>query len=95
MKLKLILVALTLSFSSISIASDSAEDAIKMAKAAQKEASALGFEWRDMRKNIKKAEAAAAKGNNKKAIKLAKIVSGQLEAIRKQAELAKNAGPNF
>ena len=70
MKFKLLLATLTLVLSTGAMA-ESAKDAIKAAKAAQKEASSLGFEWRDMGKTIKKAEAAAKDGKDKKAIKLA------------------------
>ena len=71
------------------------EDAIKQAKEAQKEAASLGFEWRDTGKIIKQAEAAAKDGNDKKAIALANIIIGQIAAVRKQAAIAKNAGPRF
>ena len=94
MKFKLLLATLTLALSTGAMA-ESAADAIAAAKAAQKEASTLGFEWRDMRKTIKKAEAAAKEGKDKKAIKLANKISGQIAAIRVQAELAKTAGPTF
>ncbi len=94
MKLKLLLVALTLSFST-GVMADATSDAINAAIAAKKEASSLGFEWRDMGKLIKKAEDLAKEGKNKKAIKTANIVSGQLDAIKKQAALAAVAGPNF
>ncbi|MEH6455263.1 MAG: hypothetical protein V7749_03010 [Cocleimonas sp.] len=94
MKFKLLLATLTLVLSTGAMA-ESAKDAIKAAKAAQKEASSLGFEWRDMGKTIKKAEAAAKDGKDKKAIKLANKITGQMDAIRAQAELAKTAGPTF
>ncbi len=55
--IKILLATLTLAFSTGAMA-ESAKDAIKAAKAAQKEASSLGFEWRDMGRTIKKAEAA-------------------------------------
>lgn len=94
MKFKLLLATLTLAFSTGAIA-ESAADAIKAAKAAQKEASSLGFEWRDMAKTIKSAEKAAKAGKDKKAIRLANKISGQIVAIRAQAELSKTAGPTF
>ena len=94
MKLKFVLATIVLTFSA-NVMAESAADAIKAAKAAQKEASSLGFEWRDMGKHIKKAEAAAKEGKEKKAIKFAKKVSSQIVAIRAQAELAKTAGPTF
>lgn len=99
MKLKLTLATLALSLStalsSLAVASDDPAASIKAAKAAQAEAKKLGFEWRDMGKNIKKAEALAKEGKNKKAIKIASNIAGQLDAIKKQAELAKTAKPHF
>lgn len=94
MKFKLLLATLTLSFST-GVFADAAMDAINAAKAAQKEAASLDFEWRDMGKTIKKAEKAAKEGKSDKAIKLAKSVSNQLEAVKKQAAIAKTAGPRF
>ena len=94
MKLKLILAALTLTFST-GVMADAVSDAIAAAKAAQKEASALQFEWRDMGKSIKKAEALAKDGKKDKAIKLANKIAKQLDAIKKQAAIAKTAGPRF
>jgi hypothetical protein len=94
MKLKFLLATLLLALST-GVMAESAQDAIKAAKAAQKEASSLGFEWRDMGKTIKKAEAAAKEGKDKKAIKLANKITGQIAMIRKQAELGKTAGPTF
>jgi len=94
-RLKFLLATLTLALSTTVMAGGSADDAIKAAKAAQKEAKSLGFEWRDMGKTIKKAEAAAKDGKEKKAIKLANKISGQIEAIRAQAKLAATAGPTF
>ena len=94
MRFKFLLATLLLSLST-GVMAQSAADAIKAAKAAQKEAKTLGFEWRDTGKTIKKAEAAAKEGKDKKAIKLASIVTGQIEAVRKQAELSKTAGPTF
>jgi len=94
MKFKFLLATLTPALSTGAMA-ESAMDAIKAAKAAQKEASSLGFEWRNMGKTIKKAEAAAKAGKDKKAIKLANKISGQIIAIRAQAELSKTAGPTF
>jgi hypothetical protein len=94
MKLKITLTALTLTFAT-GVFADATMDAINAAKAAKKEAASLNFEWRDMGKTIKKAEAAAKAGDNKKAIKLANTVAGQIVPIRKQAALAKTAGPLF
>lgn len=94
MKFKLILAATVFFFSS-AVMAGGAKDAIADAKKAQKEAKALGFEWRDMGKMIKKAEALAKEGKDKKAIKIANEIAGQIGAIKKQAELAKTAGPTF
>jgi len=96
MKFKFLLATLTLSLSTAVMAGPgSVEDAIKAAKAAQAEAKSLGFEWRDMGKTIKKAEEAAKEGKDKKAIKLAGKIAGQIDAIRAQAKLAETAGPTF
>ena len=65
MKFKFLLATLTLALSTGAFA-ESAAEAIKTAKAAQKEASTLGFEWRDMGKTIKSAEKAAKAGKDKK-----------------------------
>lgn len=94
MKLKVILAAVTLTFTT-GVMADDVSDAIAAAKAAQKEAAALQFEWRDMGKSIKKAEALAKDGKKDKAIKLANKIAKQIEAIRKQAAIAKTAGPRF
>ncbi len=97
MKYKVILATILLSVSSLGTTAfaDDVSDAIAAAKKSQKEAKALGFEWRDMGKMIKKAEALAKDGKKDKAIKLAKKVAAQIEPIKKQAELAKTAGPRF
>ena len=94
MKLKLLLATLALTISAGAMANKT-DDAIKVAKKAKKEAAAVGFEWTTMGKLIKKAEAAAKKGKDKKAIKLANTVVFQSKAALKQAELAKKAGPRF
>ena len=94
MRIKIILIALTFILSSAVIAND-VDDAINAAKTAQKEAASLGFEWRDTGKIIKKAEAAAKDGKDKKAIKLANTIVNQLAAVRKQAAIGKTAGPRF
>jgi len=74
---------------------DNAEDAIKAAKESQAAAKKLGFEWRDMGKMIKKAEALAKEGKSDKAMSIANTIAAQIDAIKKQAELAKTAGPQF
>jgi len=93
-RFKFLLATLTLALST-TVMAQSADEAIAAAKAAQKEAKSLGFEWRDMGKTIKKAEAAAKEGKEKKAIKLANKIAGQIDAIRVQAKLAETAGPTF
>ncbi len=94
MKLKLVLATLALSLTTAAMA-DGAGDAIKAAKAAQKEAAAAGFEWTATGKMIKKAEALAKDGKEKKAIKIAKAAEMHSKAGLKQAALAKSAGPRF
>ena len=56
-----------------------AKDAIAAAKKANKEAKAVGYEWRDTGKMIKKAEEALADGDYDKAIKLANKAKRQAE----------------
>ena len=68
--------------------------AISDAEAAVKKAKGVGGEWRDTKKKfIKKAKAAASKGDHKKAIKLANKAKTQGELGYKQAMDEKNAGP--
>lgn len=98
MRTTLMLVAIAFALSNSVNASENNKDvttAINDAKAAQKETAKLGFEWRDTDKIIKQAELAAKDGKNKQAIKLATIIIDQLPAVRKQAAIAKNAGPRF
>jgi glyoxylate carboligase len=77
----------------VTAADDAVATAITEAKAAQKEAAAVGGEWKHVGKFIKKAEAAAKGGDTKKALKLAKKAKFQSEAGIKQSknqeELAK------
>lgn len=67
--------------------SPEAVSAISAAKAANKKAKAARYEWRDTGKFIKKAQAAADKGDNEKAIKLANKAKTQAELALKQAQL--------
>ncbi len=60
--------------------------AINNAKDALKRASALGFAWRDTGKMIKKAEAAAKKGDERAAVKIAGAATAQSEAAIAQAK---------
>ena len=94
MKFKFLLATLIVSLSS-AVMAGGAQEAIDAAKKAKKAASAVGMEWRDMGKTIKKAEAAAKDGKEKKAIKLANMVVMQSKESLKQAEVAKTAGPRF
>jgi nucleoid-associated protein YgaU len=67
-------------------ASATAQQAIDAAKAANKEAKAVGYEWRDTGKFIKEAEAALASGNTDEATKLANKAKTQAElAVKQQA----------
>jgi len=61
-----------------------AEIAIANAKAANKKAKAVGYEWRDTGKAIKKAEAALKKGDEAGAIKLANKARSEAELAVKQ-----------
>ena len=60
-------------------AASAAEQAIADAKAANAEAAAMGFEWRDTGKIIKDAEAALAAGDNEKALALANKALAQAD----------------
>ncbi len=60
--------------------------AINNAKDALKRASAIGYAWRDTGKLIKKAEAAAKKGDEKAAVKIANAATAQSEAAIVQAK---------
>lgn len=71
------------------------EKAVDEAKAAQSAAKAVSFEWRDIGKMLKKADAAAKEGDFKKAIKLAKKAKKQGELGQIQAKEQANAGPPF
>lgn len=72
----------------------SAEGAIADAKSANKGAKAVGYEWRDTGKMIKKAEKALASGDEATAIKLANKAKKQaMNAMAQQkAEAAKFSG---
>ncbi len=73
---------------------EAAKAAIAAAVEALDKARSVEGEWRDARKKIlKKAKAAASKGDYKKAIKLANMAKFQGEMGYKQAMDQKNAGP--
>jgi len=66
--------------------SPEAASAIKSAHEANTKAKAVGYEWRDTGKLLKKAEAAAKKGDNEAAIKMAnKAKSEAMMAVKQQA----------
>jgi hypothetical protein len=67
--------------------SPEAASAINSAKAENKKAAAVGYEWRDTGKLLKKAEAAAKKGQNDEAIKLANKAKTQASLAIKQHQL--------
>ena len=67
--------------------SPEAASAIKSAHAENKKAKSVGYEWRDTGKLLKKAEAAAKKGENDKAIKLANEAKTQASLAIKQHKL--------
>ena len=66
-----------------------AEQAIADAKAANAEAGALGFEWRDTGTLIEQAEKALADGDEEKALELANKALAQAEAAKAQAAAEK------
>jgi nucleoid-associated protein YgaU len=66
-----------------------AELAIADAKAANADAAALGFEWRDTGKLIEQAEKALADGDEEKALELANKALAQSEAAKAQAAAEK------
>lgn len=70
-----------------------AKDAIAAAKKANADAKAVGYEWRDTAKLIKKAEAALADGDYDKAIKLANKAKNQADnaIAQERAERARLA----
>jgi hypothetical protein len=71
-----------------------AKSAIAAAEAALKKARGVEGEWRDAKKKmVKKAKAAASKGDYAKAIKLADMAKFQGEMGYSQAMEQKNAGP--
>ncbi len=68
------------------------EEAVTAAEAARKNAASVGGEWRDTGKLIKKAKAAAEKGEYAKAIELAETARKQGELGYQQAMDQKNIG---
>jgi len=68
---------------------------IEAAVAVADQANALGHEWRDTRKLIKKAQQAAADGETEQALTLARQAQLQGEAAVQQALSQQEAGPRF
>ena len=68
------------------------EKALSNAKAEQEAAQAVGGEWRDTGKTLKKAEAAAKEGNYGVATKLASKAEFQSKIGQEQAKSQVNAG---
>lgn len=69
--------------------------AIADAKAANKKAKSVGYEWRDTGKIIKKAEAAAKKGDTDKALSLAHAAQTQAVNAYHQYNEQKNVLPHY
>ncbi len=69
--------------------SPEAASAIKSAHDANKKAKAVGYEWRDTGKLLKKAEAAAKKGDNESAIKMANKAKSEAMMAVKQQQMEK------
>ncbi|CAA6808324.1 MAG: Unknown protein [uncultured Thiotrichaceae bacterium] len=91
--MKTLLASLLVAFSvSAAHAADDLATVLAEAKAENKKAAEVGFEWRDTGKFIKKAE---EEKDAEKAMKLAKKALNQAKMAQVQAEAAKNAGPTF
>ncbi len=71
------------------------DKAIKEAKAENKKAKKVGFEWRDTGKMLKKAAKLAKAGQKEAAIKLANKAKRQAINAQHQALVAKSAGPHL
>jgi hypothetical protein len=94
-KLPILASALLLSVS-LSVQASPATDAITDAKMSMKKVNAVGYLWRDTGKILKKAEAAAAKGDDKTAVKMARRAEEQAKDAYAQYErYYKDAGPRF
>ena len=72
-----LIAGLTVAGAAVAADKASAEAAIAAAKAAQKSAGAVGGEWRDTGKMIKKAEKLLKEGKTKEAAKLAQEAEAQ------------------
>lgn len=106
MKLKALFAGLALVISVSVFAADADKGGLKdgvdakvkaAIEAAEKanEAVPTGFEWRDSKKQLEEAIAAANDDDNDKAKKLAAKVEAAAENGVKQAETSKDAGPRF
>jgi len=94
-KLPILASALFLSVS-FSIQASPAADAITDAKMSMKKVNQVGYLWRDTGKILEKAEAAAAKGDDKTAVKMARRAEEQAKDAYAQYErYYKDAGPRF
>jgi hypothetical protein len=94
-KLPILASALLLSVS-VSVQATPAADAIADAKISMKKVNKVGYLWRDTGKILKKAEAAANKGDNDGAVKLARQAEEQAKDAYAQYErYYKDAGPRF
>ncbi len=71
------------------------QQAVTSATMALDKANSVGFEWRDSRKLLKKADAAAEGGDYDKAIKLAAAAELQGERAYQQAHDQANPKPPF
>jgi len=94
-KLPILASALLLSVS-VSVQATPAADAIADAKISMKKVNKVGYLWRDTGKILKKAEAAAKKGDDDKAVKLARQAEEQAkDAYAQYDRYYKDAGPRF
>ena len=94
-KLPILASALLLSLS-FSVQANPAADAIADAKMSMDKVNKVGYLWRDTGKILKKAEAAAKKGDNDTAVKLARQAEEQAKDAYAQYErYYKDAGPRF
>ncbi len=93
MKFKILLASLLLAASTTSVqAGDDLASILKEAAAENDKAKAVGFEWRDTGKMLKKAK---EEKDPEKALKLAKKALQQAKLAQQQAEAQKDAGPRF
>ncbi|MBT8428911.1 MAG: SoxXA-binding protein [Gammaproteobacteria bacterium] len=83
---------MTVAGTAVAADKSSAMAAVAAAKAAQKAAGAVGGEWRDTGKMIKKAEQAIADGNYGEAEKMAKKAEAQGKLGKEQALSQKGVG---